>query len=114
MLNKNPSNSKKSGWSRRDAERSLAVLARLPDIADLPAGKPRSDRAAAAGFVDYRFDMPAGTELAGEPRPATTETRQGATPHMYQQRPRSEFRSRPFGASRALPDSDPFALPTTS
>jgi hypothetical protein len=33
---------------------------------------------------------------------------------MYQQRPRSEFRRKSFAASRVLPDSDPFALPTTS
>jgi hypothetical protein len=80
-------------------------LARLPDVPDqLP--EPRSARATAAGFADYRFDPPAGVE----DNPA--HKRQAAKPHVFHRSPRSDYR-RPR-QSPILPDSDPFLIPSTS
>ncbi len=83
------------------------MLARLPDVSGQPPAKSRSARAAAAGFVDYRFDLPNG--VGDDP------ARSDAQPHVFQRPPRSEYRTRPFGgSSRALPDSNPFSIPATT
>jgi hypothetical protein len=116
-VNKEPFKSKSGSMRRRDSG-THPVLARLPDVtaptaevappAPKTTNKPpreRESRSEAAGFVDYRFDMPAGTENdAGhgrEPRP-----------HVFLRRPSERQRS--FGSSRVLPDSDPFSIPSAT
>jgi hypothetical protein len=107
-LNKPPSNPK-SKSNRRDEIGVQPELARLPDVTTPPPAQDHTGRAAAAGFVDYRFDMPAGTEEA-ESRP-----RLRLQPPAFRRSAPGERRSRPFGVpSRALPESHPFAFPTTS
>jgi hypothetical protein len=82
-------------------------LARLPDVSDqLPAA--RTARAVAAGFVDYRFDPPAGVE--DDP----AGTRHAARPHVFQSSPRSGSRERAPRQSPILPDADPFSIPSIS
>jgi hypothetical protein len=95
------------GTPRRDTGQH-PVLARLPDIGSQPPVQPRSARAA-AGFVDYRFDMPASEE---EP---AAHGRHRVQPPAFKRSPRIERRPRSAGgASRALPGSNPFAIPAAS
>ncbi len=92
--------------ARRGDGDAHPVLARLPDVSGQPI-KARSARAAAAGFVDYRFDQAVGVE--------DDPARRKAQPHVFQRSPRSEYRTRPFGSpSRVLPDSNPFSIPAAS
>jgi hypothetical protein len=59
--------------------------------------------------VDYRFDMPACAEESA------THSRQRVQPPVFKRAPRLEHRSRYFsGPSRALPGSNPFAIPAAS
>jgi hypothetical protein len=89
------------------------VLARLPDVSGQPPIDPRSARAA-AGFVDYRFDLPAGSEASIDHGRADAP-RKTTQPHMFQRSSLAEQRSRPFGSrSRVLPDSNPFSIPAIS
>jgi hypothetical protein len=107
-LNKEPSNPNSKSARRHDAD-THPVLARLPDVSGESPTQQRSSHRAAAGFVDYRFDMPAGAE-ASESRP-----RLRVEAPTFKRSPRHESRTRSTGqASRALPDSDPFAFPVTS
>jgi hypothetical protein len=85
----------------------VAVLARLPDVtgqlSKLPA---HASRAAAAGFVSYRFD----SAQSAPPGLRSTDRAANAAPHMLR---------RPAGAVRRdespiLPQSNPFAIPRTS
>jgi hypothetical protein len=102
-----PKSSSTSASGRRGAGGNFPVLARLPDVSEqLPT--PRSSRAAAAGFADYRFDPPAGAE----DKPA--HTRQAARPHVFQRPPQSDYHTRVARQSPILPDSDPFSIPGTS
>lgn len=66
-----------------------------------------ASRAAAAGFVDYRFD----TYTADDGAPMQPV----APPHVFRRAERPEYRTRPLASrSSVLPDSNPFAIPTTS
>lgn len=103
-MNTEPTKPNSKPFGRHDGG-AHPVLARLPNVGDEPLAQQR----AAAGFVDYRFDMPVGAEDA-EPRP-----RLRVQQPAYQRPPRREFRSRAAsGPSRALPGSNPFAIPSTS
>jgi hypothetical protein len=107
-LKKEPHNPK-LGPTRRHDDGAHPVLARLPDVANQPLPQPRAASAAAAGFVDYRFDMPAGAEEVEAPR------RLRVQPPAFKRSPHSERRSRPFGgSSRVLPASNPFEFSATS
>jgi hypothetical protein len=113
---KKDSSHSKSGTTRRNGD-AHPVLARLPDVSGEPPVKPRSARVAAAGFVDYRFDMPAGAQVSAEPSAAADASRghQRTQPHAFKRSPRSDYRPRSFGSgSRLLPDSNPFAIPSAS
>lgn len=92
------------GAGRRRDGGAHPVLARIPDVASPPPAKQRAAQAAAAGFVDYRFDNPASDNQDAASR------HHEAQPHMFRRRASGE-RSPSFGASRVLPDSDPFAIP---
>jgi hypothetical protein len=106
-VNKEPFNPKSGADPRRDAG-THPVLARLPDVSGQPLIQPRP-AGAAAGFVDYRIDRPAGAE------PSSTHSRQRVQPPAFKRSPRTERRSPAYGgASRALPDSNPFAIPSAS
>lgn len=93
------------GFARRGESASYPVLARLADVSAPSSTDARSSRAAAAGFVDYRFDTPAGSsDEFARPEPQ---------PHVFKRSAPSEHRTRPFGGpSRALPGSNPFAIPS--
>jgi hypothetical protein len=81
------------------------VLARLPDVSQHAPTTERSTRAAAAGFVDYRIDPPAGCK--DEPASA----RRTSEPHAFQRSQRSTHRMRTARQSPILPQSDPFSNP---
>jgi hypothetical protein len=106
-LRKEPSKPKPSITRRRDIG-AHPVLARIPDVSERPPAKQRESRAAAAGFVDYRFDMPLGVHEGASSGHHDTR------PHMLR---RSGANDRPWSygaASRVLPDSDPFAIPAAT
>lgn len=97
------------------------VLARLPDVGDrLRDSAARSNKAAAAGFVNYRFDPP--QTAASRTAPVTSAARSvqsagvaasgTAEPHVFHRSQRTDRRERLMRLdSMALPTSDPFAIP---
>jgi hypothetical protein len=107
-LNRQPFNPKSKPARRQDAA-AHPVLAQLPDVVDEPAAQRDSSRADAAGFVDYRFDMPGGVDEV-EP-----QRRLRVRAPAFRQPPRNEHRPRPLAASlQALPESNPFEFPVAS
>jgi hypothetical protein len=104
----NTGSSNPAQYSARRGDARHPVLARLPDVSDQLSSASRSTRAAEAGFVNYRFDGPA---QIGADSARRSQARQ---PHVFQ-RSQTDYRMRSLrDPSRILPDSDLFALPTTS
>ena len=106
---------------RGDSPDRWPVLARLPDVSEQALrGLPRSTRAAAAGFVSYRFDPPENAERGVGDADSAARARTGrlgetvdsrpGQPHIVQ-RANQDVRR---GKSPILPHSNPFAIPRTS
>lgn len=88
------------------------VLAQLPDVSDqLASVSPRSNRAAAAGFVSYRFDPPENADRGTDRRREMAESAGLATQPHIMQRPTT---ARNRKESPILPRSNPFAIPAAS
>jgi len=98
-------------YARRGGDAKHPVLARLPDVSSETSSSHRTDHETRSDeYVDYRFDAPAGTV-----EKAAAAMRRITQPHTFQRAPQSERRLRARrAASKVLPDSDPFSIPSSS
>lgn len=88
------------------------MLARLPDTAELTGNRKQHEQSEASEFVDYRFDMPNDSNTASSTH--ASHSHAVAAPHMLRQFTHGEGKRRSTGtAAQLLPNTDPFAFPTT-